>query len=305
MDQKCPYCGAPLTDSSSPYCPKCLLIVNKAPLEKSEDSVQAPLRRSGRSYSGSYAELTGSKSPFIFDIDKKIQEETHDITAGQIIFLILLLLAIPFIVWPMILSILDGSYSGFPIFQIIFLFFYSLFLIYAVLSLDLTHSNFKDYSSDFREIPIYKRLSAFGDPKKIAESIEDEVNNKVNFYHNTGVLGQRIFLTERWLIDETPNTFALDRTEIIWVYKTATKHSMNLIPTHTTYRIDILSILKNSQDEHPIFVDFDRDDEKATDFIIEIHRFAPGAFYGASQENQDLWNNTRRTMVQTVNHYYQ
>lgn len=38
MGKKCPRCGTEITDSNSPYCPKCLIIVNPAILDKTKKS---------------------------------------------------------------------------------------------------------------------------------------------------------------------------------------------------------------------------------------------------------------------------
>jgi len=83
---------------------------------------------------------------------------------------------------------------------------------------------------DFARHPLAKQLERYGDPAEIATQVEDEWHSDDK--HQVGP----VTVTRMWCIQ--PHTFGVNLVhlgEAVWVYKSATRHYHNGIPTGTTY----------------------------------------------------------------------
>jgi len=86
------------------------------------------------------------------------------------------------------------------------------------------------YSRDVSSHPIVKRVAAWGDPIAIAVEARREAEAPPRYKGG----GWRV--TEKYLIRRAPFAFDLLRlSDLLWVYKKVTKHSVNFIPTGKTY----------------------------------------------------------------------
>jgi len=151
---------------------------------------------------------------------------------------------------------------------------------------------------DFRNHPLYVRFLRFENPSKIGESIENELINNVIFSHGNNVI------TEHWIVNKTFFDFyAIYCTEVIWAYFTETKHSVNFIPTGTTYGVNINSIYFNTQNKMIKTVnqfDFSSSKEYALNCLMLIQNFAPWAFYGFNDQLKGQWEINPHIMVKEV-----
>jgi hypothetical protein len=85
--------------------------------------------------------------------------------------------------------------------------------------------------------PIYKSLQRYGNPFEVAGLIDNEFRSRDRFVELA-----KCVLTPSWLV--VPNVFRTDfvhLASILWIYKQRTKHSINVIPTGTTYKAIIVT----------------------------------------------------------------
>lgn len=150
---------------------------------------------------------------------------------------------------------------------------------------------------DYRNHPLYTKFLRFDNPQKIENLIENELKNKV-------ILSQNGFtLTEHWIIQESWfDFFVISYTEILWVYIKETKHSVNFIPTGTTYSIQIRYRLINTHNPHDTImeIDFQSSKEEASNCFLIIQNNAPWAFFGFDPEIKNQWDTNPNSMVNAV-----
>ncbi|MGD0036322.1 MAG: DUF6709 family protein [Bacteroidota bacterium] len=85
--------------------------------------------------------------------------------------------------------------------------------------------------------PAYKSLERYGIPFEVAGQIENEYRNKNSLVRFPGSI-----MTENWFF--VINIFDFDLIhldDMLWIYKEVTKHSVNAIPSGTTYRLAIVT----------------------------------------------------------------
>jgi hypothetical protein len=82
----------------------------------------------------------------------------------------------------------------------------------------------KRYKENPESHPICKNLSRYGPLYTLVPEIDEESKA-------AAAIGS-VMLTRNWIIS---GSTVMLRAEIVWVYKKRTKHSVNFIPTHTTY----------------------------------------------------------------------
>ena len=78
--------------------------------------------------------------------------------------------------------------------------------------------------------PISQGLSRFGTPSEVAAGIDAEVKELIRLPSG------KVTLTRSWLLNSS--TFGLEVfhvNELVWIYKKVTKHSVNFVPTGSTY----------------------------------------------------------------------
>jgi len=131
---------------------------------------------------------------------------------------------------------------------------------------------------DYKNHPIYKHAIILGDPQEVSNLLESSMEKK-KLYN-----GKSIIIIPDWIIERKIFKFIfVHSTEIYWVYKVQTKHSINFIPTGSTYSIKIhTTYIKEMEIEKDC-------NEKETDNLLKIiYSIAPWAIYGFSYELKTL-----------------
>jgi hypothetical protein len=101
-------------------------------------------------------------------------------------------------------------------------------------------------------------------------------------------------VSRRWLIKKSLLTFDfVSASDICWVYGKNTKHYINFIPTHTTHSIE--AKLRSGRTLSDSLSAKKRDKELAL-----LHRLAPWAFFGYSDELKNAWRKNRLDFVSAV-----
>lgn len=143
---------------------------------------------------------------------------------------------------------------------------------------------------NYQNHPLYKRLLRFGDPSKIAERVGDDLKKNILVNKDNKII------TYNWIVIRSFFDFyVIHSTEICWVYLLQTKHSVNFIPTGTTYGVK-LHCVSYKEIEIPC-----NDQEEAELLIGKIHSMSPWAIYGFSEEIKYLWGSNPQALIKNVN----
>jgi len=154
---------------------------------------------------------------------------------------------------------------------------------------------------DYRNHPLYKRFERFDNVLLIAESVEEELKFHITkTYGNYFLIQGNYFLTQNWIIYRSfLDFFAIHKTEIIWVFICETKHSVNFIPTGTTYSLEINSVFNKINKKSSIKIDLPNKDT-ANSFLTNLQNFSPWAIFGYDDQLRVLWRMDPSMMIQTV-----
>ena len=159
---------------------------------------------------------------------------------------------------------------------------------------------------DYSNHPDYKSLFRLGKPSEVSEYIEKDLSKNLlfpeksdyGFYKNN-----KLRITPNWIVIRGFfHFYVIHVTELIWVYIKQTKHSVNFIPTGSTY-----GVIFNSSNMRNMEVEIKEEmlegkREGKKDSIIEIvHSIAPWAIYGFSEEIRVIWDKNPGALIQEVN----
>ena len=143
--------------------------------------------------------------------------------------------------------------------------------------------------ADPSQHPLIRQLEQYGDPAEVSERIEEEWQSD-----EKDKIGP-VTLTRMWCIH--PHSFGMTLVhlgEAVWVYKAATKHYHNGIPTGTTYSA-VLS------DNRGVQHTFGLRSEPLVDEFVEavVHR-VPWIFQGHDDDLAQLWKGNKETFYRLL-----
>lgn len=137
---------------------------------------------------------------------------------------------------------------------------------------------------DPRLHPIFRNLEKIGPPQDVAAKINEEVGlSSFNF--------KSYVITNTWFIKQTIFGIEINLVgELAWVHKKVTQHSVNMIPTGSTYSVIIYKRDGNSKE-------INCSEEEADRLMLEIMQRAPWVVIGYKAEIQNLWDNDRKGFI--------
>jgi hypothetical protein len=141
--------------------------------------------------------------------------------------------------------------------------------------------------------PIYKSLERYGDAYHVAGSIDNEYLSRERF-----VQLPKCFLAKSWLV--VPNVFRTDFVHlgyILWVYKQRTKHSVNFIPTGTTYKAIIVTRFGRQ-------IEIDSAEISVNSILETIYQRVPWIAVGYSDELKTQWKKNPQEFVALIDQRY-
>jgi len=127
--------------------------------------------------------------------------------------------------------------------------------------------------------PDFQALLRYDEPEKIILQFEKEIQAKKRLYEESGYS----VLPNYIVIDKIYRYHVLYKAEIVWVYLLRTKHSVNFIPTGSTYEVII-----NVNDGRTFQVKCSREEE-SKELMEAIAKIAPFAIFGYSDELKAYW----------------
>ena len=151
-------------------------------------------------------------------------------------------------------------------------------------------SKFMIRTIDYNKHPIIKDLSKYGELSSLTENINDEIYFKDNRKFNN------IIVTDSWLL--IVSFFGLKAfrlSDVVWIYKKVTKHSVNFIPTGKTYNLVINTRYKSSFD-----IKLGRSEAQVNSSIDYIMSKVPWIIGGFSDEIKKVWNRNYNEIVAFV-----
>ncbi len=137
--------------------------------------------------------------------------------------------------------------------------------------------------------PIHKSLKQFGDISQIESSIINEFHNQDQYLKIP-----KAHLSKSWLV--IPRFFKTDyihNNSLIWLYKVHTKHSVNWIPTGSTYKIKIF--LKEIK-----YIAISYDQNEADYFLKIIYKRNPWVHLGYSDKLNNELHSKPRLFIDVV-----
>ena len=136
---------------------------------------------------------------------------------------------------------------------------------------------------DYHESPIYKWLGHYQEtPEILAAKIDADLKK------GNGVAMGNLTMTESWMLYRTFFSYTvMSLTEIAWVYKKVTRHSVNLIPTGTSHGLVIADRVGRM-----IELDIGRGkgrEQRVESFIQTVGQRLPWIVFGYSDELKSLY----------------
>lgn len=135
--------------------------------------------------------------------------------------------------------------------------------------------------------PIMKGISAYGDPRSVSAEIEDDLRMS-NGGKRKGIPG---IWTNKWVL--MPTTFDLlvgKLDDLVWIYTHETKHSVNFIPTGSTWKL--MMHFANKQ-----CIEVDTKKENVEKLLLELLERVPWAYAGFSEELKGCWQKQPQAMI--------
>ena len=132
--------------------------------------------------------------------------------------------------------------------------------------------------------PLCKALSVYGPLISVVPQIDEE------FAAGNSTLGGATF-TRNWVI--TYKSLVMRRDEIIWAYKKRTKHSVNFVPTGTSYAIIL-------RDGRGTLLELSASEQHVNSYLSSLAEQMPWVVFGHDQQLENLYNMKRQAFAQTV-----
>lgn len=152
---------------------------------------------------------------------------------------------------------------------------------------------------NYQNHPNCKSILRLGNPIEVSKHIEEDLLKKILFPKNSNYFyeNNKLTITPNWMIFRGFfHFYIIHVTELCWVYIKQTKHSVNFIPTGTTY-----SLIFNSRYMKNIEVGIESNEDKNCSLIELVYSIAPWAIYGFSEEIKELWETNPGALIQEVN----
>jgi hypothetical protein len=142
---------------------------------------------------------------------------------------------------------------------------------------------------DIKSHPTFKKLSTYGQPDIIAQSIDREINtSNVIVYKNTKI-------TDTWLLHQHKHVLELGKlVDLVWIYfQTASRDIYGIIPLGTKYTVVCY-------DRNGDRVEITETKERVLTLIEQIHTRVPWAIVGYTDELELLWIKDRANFIAMV-----
>jgi hypothetical protein len=135
--------------------------------------------------------------------------------------------------------------------------------------------------------PLCKALSVYGPLHTVVPEIDSEFSAA-----NSNLAGSTF--TRNWVISCSLTTsLVMRRDEIVWAYKKRTKHSVNFIPTGSTYAL----ILRDSRGK---LLEISTSETDVNNYLASLAEQTPWIIFGYDSKIEKLYKKQRRAFVETV-----
>ena len=135
--------------------------------------------------------------------------------------------------------------------------------------------------------PICKTLSAYGPIYSIVPEIDAEIAA------GNAILGGFVFTTN-WIVSVVlTKSTVMRRDEVVWVYQKKTKHSVNFIPTGTTYA----AVFRDSRGRR---VEISGSEQQVSGLLSGWAEQTPWIIFGYNKKLEKAYSKERTAFVQVV-----
>jgi hypothetical protein len=135
--------------------------------------------------------------------------------------------------------------------------------------------------------PLCKALSQYGPLYTIVPEIDAEARTAASTLSG-------VTFTLNWVIlCSLTKTVAMRRQEIVWVYKKRTKHSVNFIPTGTTYSL----VLRDSRGR---LLEISNSEQNVDGYLSSLAKQTPWVIFGYDRKLEKLYKKQRPVFMQAV-----
>lgn len=143
-------------------------------------------------------------------------------------------------------------------------------------------------TADPSKHPIMKAIKNYGDPREVSAAIEDDMRMS-NGGKRKGLPG---LWSSQWLL--VPTTFDLligKLDDLVWLYAHETKHSVNFIPTGSTWKL-----MMHFADKRAIEIDTNK--QNVEKLLVELIQRVPWAYAGFSEDLKGWWQKQPQVMIE-------
>jgi len=135
--------------------------------------------------------------------------------------------------------------------------------------------------------PLCRALSVYGPLVSVVPQIDGE------FRAGNSVLGGATFTLNWVIVCSLGRSLVMRRDEIIWAYKKRTRHSVNFIPTGTSFAI----ILRDARGK---LVELSASEQQVDSYLSSLERQTPWVVFGYDSKLEKHYNKQRQGFAQAV-----
>jgi hypothetical protein len=141
--------------------------------------------------------------------------------------------------------------------------------------------------SEPQTTPVWRRLSALGDPQQLSMQIEAEENQLHAKYG-------RLHVTQTWLLRKKFfSTWVWPVENLAWAYKKLIKRSVHFIPVGTGYAVVLV-------DRYSERVELQMKEKAVDSLLAHLAARVPSAIYGFDQQIADAWRKDAATFAAVI-----
>jgi hypothetical protein len=147
--------------------------------------------------------------------------------------------------------------------------------------------------SEIQLSPVWKHLAVYGNAEQLSQQIEAELQPAVIRKYG------KLQIAQQWMVRrKTFSTWVSPITDLVWVYKKVTKHSVNFIPTGKTYSVVLVG-------RHRQRIEEQMKEKAVNEMLGDLTARVPWALFGFTQDLEKAWQKDPAGVIAAVDSRYQ
>jgi hypothetical protein len=148
-------------------------------------------------------------------------------------------------------------------------------------------------ASEIQTSPVWKQLAAYGNAEQLSQQIEAELQPAMIRKYG------KLQIAQQWIVRRRMfSTWASPISDLVWIYKKVTKHSVNFIPTGKTYSVALVG-------RHRQQIQEQMKEKAANDMLADLAARVPWVLFGFTKDLEKAWQKDAAGVIAAVDVRYQ